>query len=145
MDCQRCTWNRRRTLFETAHQLGCNKVALGHYADDLVQTTLLNLIFSGKVETMAPKRTYFNNFFQMIRPLCYLPEKDIRRFAAASDFPPPPPLCPRSDSSRRQHASEFIYQAERWCKDIRVNLLRAGLQEINSAGDWDQRSGSELF
>ena len=57
LNCQRCTWNRRRTLFEAAQRLGCNVVAFGHHADDLAQTTLMNLLASGKVETMAPRRS----------------------------------------------------------------------------------------
>jgi tRNA 2-thiocytidine biosynthesis protein TtcA len=128
MNCQRCTWNRRRTLFESAQRLGCNKVALGHHADDLAQTTLLNLIFSGRVETMSPISEYFENRYHLIRPMCYLPEKVIRRFSRVCDFPPPPPECPRSNNSCRQRVQEFIKQSEPWCKDIRVNLLRAGLR-----------------
>jgi tRNA 2-thiocytidine biosynthesis protein TtcA len=128
MNCQRCAWNRRRTLFEIAHQYDCNKVALGHHADDLAQTTLLNLITSGKVETMAPKANYFDGTLFIIRPMCYLAEKTIRRFASASSFPPPPPDCPRSNNSRRQQTEELIRQAEKWCRNIRTNLLRVGLR-----------------
>jgi len=134
MNCQRCTWNRRWTLFEAAHKYGCNKVALGHHADDLAQTTLLNLIYSGKVETMAPKADYFNGMFQIIRPMCYLTEKAIKRFAVAHPFPPPPPDCPRSDQSRRQQTEALIRQAEKWCRNIRTNLLRAGLKGIGDSG-----------
>jgi len=136
MDCQRCTWNRRRTLFETAKKLECNVVAFGHHADDLAQTTLLNLFFSSKVETMAPMRDYFNGELRLIRPLCYTIEKDIRRFVGAIiDFPPPPPVCPRSDETRRQRAQELIYHAEKWAKDARINLLRAGLKGNDAAND----------
>ena len=134
MNCQRCTWNRRRTLFEMAHRMGCNVVAYGHHADDLAQTTLLNLIHSGKVETMSPQRDYFEGELRLIRPLCYIPEKEIKRFAKVNDFPPPPPDCPRSDHTRRQRVKELIQSAEGWAKDIRGNLLRAGLwgNEIGS-------------
>jgi tRNA 2-thiocytidine biosynthesis protein TtcA len=129
MDCQRCTWNRRRTLFQMARQAGCNVLAFGHHADDLAQTTLLNLLFSGQLETMAPRRAYFDGAFSLIRPLCYTREKDLRRFARANpDFPPPSPECPRHDESRRQRAEELIRQAERWAREARTNLLRAGLR-----------------
>ena len=134
MDCQRCTWNRRRTLFEAARRLGCNVVAFGHHADDLAQTTLLNLVFSGRVETMTPSRDYFEGELRSIRPLCYSSEKDIRRFARANDFPTPPPACPLSRETRRQRAEELIRQAEKWAKNSRVNLLRAGLRG-NEKGD----------
>lgn len=130
MDCGRCTWNRRRTIFETARQLGCNKVALGHTADDLAQTTLLNLISSGRVETMAPNSVYFEGEFHLIRPLCYLFEKEIRRYSVASGHPPPPPACPQSSHTRRQQVADMIQQSEPWCREIRTNLLRAGLKGI---------------
>ena len=80
MNCQRCTRNRRRTLFQVFRQMGCNVIAFGHHADDLAQTTLLNLLFGGQVETMAPRREYFDGELRLIRPLCYTREKAIRRF-----------------------------------------------------------------
>ena len=127
LNCQRCTWNRRRTLFETAQRVGCNVVAVGHHADDLAQPTLMNLLASGKVETMAPRREYFDGALRLIRPLCYVWEKDIRRFARACAFPSPPEDCPRSHESRRRVAADLLHLAEREFQDTRINLLRAGL------------------
>jgi len=127
LGCQRCTWNRRRTLFEAAQQLGCNVVAFGHHADDLAQTTLLNLLVSGRVETMAPRRDYFAGQLRLVRPLCYTPEKVLRRFARACDFPPPPPTCPQAERSRRRLAADLIRQAEAISPQARANLLQAGL------------------
>jgi tRNA 2-thiocytidine biosynthesis protein TtcA len=132
MNCQRCTWNRRRTLFEVADRLKCNVVALGHHANDLAQTTLLNLLYHGRVETMSPASDYFEGRFRLVRPLCYLPEKNIRRFAEANNFPSPPPACPVGLDSRRQFVAELLKQAEAGCQDARVNLLRAGLKSISS-------------
>ena len=131
LNCQRCTWNRRKLLFEVAQRLGCNVVAMGHHADDLAQTTLLNLLYHGKVETMAPRREYFDGALRLIRPLCYTSETALRRFARACDFPTPPPNCPRSDQSRRRLARDLLRQAERGCQDARTNLLRAGLKGLN--------------
>lgn len=129
LDCQRCTWNRRRTLFEAAQRLGCNVVAFGHHADDLAQTTLLNLLVSGRAETMAPRRDYFDGALRLVRPLCYVPEKEIRRFARANDFPPAPADCPRSDHSRRRVAANLLKQAEQISPNARANLLKAGLDQ----------------
>lgn len=128
LGCQRCTWNRRRVLFETAQRLGCNVVAFGHHADDLAQTTLLNLLYHGRVETMSPRRDYFDGVLRLVRPLCYLAESDVRRFARACGFPPPPEDCPQSDHSKRKLARDLLKQAEKGCKDARINLLRAGLK-----------------
>jgi tRNA 2-thiocytidine biosynthesis protein TtcA len=129
MNCQRCTHNRRHTLFQLSQQSGCNVVAFGHHADDLAQTTLLNLLFGARPETMAPRRDYFDGELRLIRPMCYTREKDIRRFAHANlDFPPLPPDCPLSEDTRRLRAEELIQEAEVWAKDARKNLLRAGLR-----------------
>lgn len=130
LGCQRCTWNRRRVLFETAQRLGCNVVAFGHHADDLAQTTLLNLLYSGRVETMAPRRAYFGGLLRLVRPLCYSAEADIRRYARACEFPSPPPDCPQSDHSRRKMARDLLTQAEKDCRSARLNLLRAGLRGL---------------
>lgn len=134
LSCHRCTWNRRRTLFEIAHRLGCNKVAFGHHADDLAETALLNLLYHGRLETMAPRATYFNGTFELIRPLAYVEEKDLRRFAQLCQFPPPPPPCPRRDTSRRQQVKEMLRLVERDCRQAKVNLLRAALSRSDPAG-----------
>jgi tRNA 2-thiocytidine biosynthesis protein TtcA len=133
LGCQRCTWNRRKILFQTAQRLGCNVVAFGHHADDLAQTTLLNLLYNGAAETMAPRRDFFDGQIRAIRPLCYIPESDLRRFARACDFPPPPPACPLAETSRRRLAAELLRQALRASPAARTNLLRAGLKYLNTA------------
>ncbi|HPH97755.1 MAG TPA: ATP-binding protein [Anaerolineaceae bacterium] len=131
LNCQRCTWNRRRTLFEAAQRLDCNVIAFGHHADDLAQTTLMNLIQHGLVEGMAPSRDYFDGALRLIRPLCLTREKDLRRFARACDFPTPPPLCPQSDHTRRKLAAGWVEQMERACPQAATNLLRAGLKNLS--------------
>lgn len=130
LDCRRCTWNRRKVLFQTANRLNCNVLAFGHHADDLAQTTLLNLLYHGTVETMAPVREYFGGLIRVIRPLCATPERDLRRYASACGFPPPPPLCPRSSTSRRKFVSGLIAEAEKGSQDAKTNLIRAGLKGI---------------
>lgn len=130
LGCHRCTWNRRKALFAAAVELGCNVVALGHHADDLAQTTLLNLLYHGKVETMAPRRDYFDGSLRLVRPLCYTSETAIRRFAQLCSFPPLPDLCPQSAASRRSLSRELLRAASKGGKDVRTNLLRAGLRGI---------------
>jgi tRNA 2-thiocytidine biosynthesis protein TtcA len=143
LNCQRCTWNRRRTLFEAAHRLGCNVVAFGHHADDLAQTTLMTLLTGSKVETMAPRRDYFDGTLRLIRPLCYVPEKEIRRFARSCDFPSSPEDCPRSSESRRRRAAEFLRLVERDFPNARTNLLRAGLR--GEGGNTSAERGSQAL
>lgn len=128
MDCSRCTWNRRRTIFEMADSLGCNKVAFGHHLDDLAETSLLNLIHHGRIETMAPKREYFGGKFVLIRPLAYIPEREIERFAATREFPAPPPDCPLGQCTQRSRMKALIAEMEKDCPKVRQNLVRAALR-----------------
>jgi tRNA 2-thiocytidine biosynthesis protein TtcA len=125
-DCFRCSRLRRKALFVAAQRLGCNKIALGHHADDAAQTTLLNIAFHGKVETLNPKRAFFGGQFVLIRPLIYVPEKEIVRFAQAQGFPPGPACCPRSLTSRRLLAKDIIRTLEREYPKVKINLFRAG-------------------
>ena len=90
----------RRSL--AAECLGCNKVAFGHHADDVAQTTLLNLFYQGRLETMRPRVEFFEGKLTVIRPLAYVPEKELVRFAAASNFPSAPAPCVSTEPSRRK-------------------------------------------
>ena len=129
LNCQRCTWLRRKAIFQAADALGCNVVAFAHHADDAAQTTLLNLLYGGDVRTLAPCADYFDGRFRLIRPLIYVPETDLTRFARASGFPPPPPACPRSDNSRRRRVAEMLKLLGRdYLTQARPNLIRAGLR-----------------
>jgi tRNA 2-thiocytidine biosynthesis protein TtcA len=126
--CFRCSYLRRKAIFTAAQRLGCNKVALGHHADDAAQTTLLNLFFHGKVETLNPKRQFFGGQFELIRPMIYVPEKEIVRFVRACAFPSIPAHCPHGPTSRRMLAKSVIRTLEQEYPKVKINLLRAGLQ-----------------
>ena len=84
--CFLCSWYRRKTLFDTAQELGCNKIAFGHHKDDIVETLLMNLIFDGKFSTIYPKLQMDKMPLQLIRPLCLIEEKDLSRYAELSGY-----------------------------------------------------------
>jgi tRNA 2-thiocytidine biosynthesis protein TtcA len=128
MPCHRCTWNRRKTIFKAADRLGCNVVAFAHHADDFAQTTLLNLFYGGRVETMAPAAGYFNGRFRLIRPLAFVAEKDLVYFSRACDFPLPPPDCPRAGDSRRALVARVLHLFPKDAHKVRMNLIRAALR-----------------
>ena len=78
--CFRCARLRRRALFELADRLGCNKIAFGHHADDVAETTLMNLIYNGRLARMEPKMSLFGGRLVIIRPLVFVEERDIVPF-----------------------------------------------------------------
>lgn len=123
--CFHCAWRRRKALFRAAEELGCNKVAFGHHADDVAQTTLLNLFFHGRLETMQPLREFFEGRLTVIRPLVYVDEKELARFAVACEFPPAPSPCEQATASRRALMAEVLRTVERAYPKSKINLWRA--------------------
>ncbi len=136
LGCQRCTWLRRKALFGAAEQLGCNVVAYAHHADDAAQTVLLNLFYGGSVHTLAPVASYFRGRFRLVRPLILTPESEIARFGRACGIPAPPPACPRRADSRRAQVGEMLRMlGPAYLRQVRANLLRAGLAGYGSVDD----------
>jgi tRNA 2-thiocytidine biosynthesis protein TtcA len=133
LTCHRCTWLRRKAIFLAAEALGCNVVAFAHHADDAAQTTLLNLLYGGQAVTLSPHVEYFSGRFRLIRPLIYVPERNLARFARASSFPPAPPVCPRAKDSRRQRIAQLLEANGPERDQFRSNLLRAGLRGLAEA------------
>jgi tRNA 2-thiocytidine biosynthesis protein TtcA len=133
LTCQRCTWLRRKAIFLAAEMMGCNVVAFAHHADDAAQTTLMNLLYGGQAVSLAPHAEYFSGHFRLIRPLIYLPERDLARYARAANFPPAPPACPRAVQSRRQDIARMLDVPGPERDQFRSNLLRAGLRRFADA------------
>jgi len=127
LDCFRCTWNRRKALFQAADRLGCNKIAFAHHADDAAITTLLSLMYKGRLETLAPSLNFFDGRFFVSRPLILVPEAEIVRYARAAGWDFPAELeCPRAATSRRADVKRFLRSLpSRERKTIRANLWRA--------------------
>ena len=128
MDCYRCSWNRRTTLFQTASRSGCNKLAFGHHIDDMVETALLNLLYQGRMAAMSPCAPYFEGAFTLIRPLIYVTKKELKEFAALCEFPEPPPECPNSDTSKRKVIGDILNLADQSYQNMRKNIFRAAMR-----------------
>ncbi|MGC8879213.1 MAG: ATP-binding protein [Anaerolineae bacterium] len=125
LNCQRCAWNRRKALFLQAHALGCNKLAFAHHADDAAETTLLNLLFSGRLQALSPRLDFFDHTISLIRPLIYLEESRLTRLARALQLPYSDLPCPNADTSRRAWIRRWLADAGRNRRQIRANLWRA--------------------
>jgi len=123
--CFWCAWNRRKALFETASRFGCNKVAMGHHHDDIVETILLNLFFNGEISAMSPKQELFNGKITVIRPLAYVEEEMIRRFAKEAGFPHEKCSCPNSVTSKRTKIEHMLKELEKVCPEVKTNIFRS--------------------
>jgi tRNA 2-thiocytidine biosynthesis protein TtcA len=125
LDCFRCSWNRRKALFTAAVDRGCGKLAFGHHADDAAATVLMNLMFTGRLETMTPRIEMFDGAVTIIRPLIYLPEKELARYGRAVGFPDLDPPCPQGLTSKRTQMKALLRQFGRDQTQIKANLWRA--------------------
>lgn len=125
INCFWCSWNRRKALFEAADHFGCTKVALGHHMDDIVETVLLNLFFQGEISAMSPKQELFGGKITIIRPLAYVEEYMIGRFAREEKLPLETCKCPNSIVSNRTRMERIISEIKRVCPDVKKNIFRS--------------------
>ncbi|MCX5686047.1 MAG: hypothetical protein NTW09_01060 [Candidatus Omnitrophica bacterium] len=125
VNCFWCSWNRRKALFLAADRLKCNKVALGHHKDDIVETLLLNMLYHGEFAAMNPRQELFGGKLVIIRPLCYVEEDNIRKFARESGFPVTSCRCPNSEISKRRKMKDFIRKVEKDCKHVKTNIFKS--------------------
>lgn len=123
--CFWCSWNRRKALFLAADRFGCNKVALGHHKDDITETLLLNMLFHGEFAAMNPRQELFGGKLTLIRPLCYVEEENMRKFAKESNFPSQVCRCPNADTSKRRMMKNFIKEVEKSCPHVKTNIFRS--------------------
>jgi len=108
--CFLCSWYRRKALFDVAQELGCNKIALGHHRDDLIETMLMNLIFQGAFATMPPMLQLEKMPIKIIRPLCLIDEADLIAYAAEKGYQKQKQLCPFEHVSSRAKVKELLKQ-----------------------------------
>lgn len=125
INCFWCSWNRRKALFEVADRMNCTKVALGHHKDDIIQTILLNLFFHGEISAMSPKQELFNGKIILIRPLAYVEEDLIIRFAKSAGFPHQKCVCPNSLTSNRTKISNVIKDLKKICPEVKTNIFKS--------------------
>ncbi len=107
--CSLCSRLRRGALYQTAKELGCNKISLGHHREDILETFFLNLFFAGKLEAMPPKFITNDNELQVIRPLAFCKEEEIITYAKIKDFPIIPcDLCGSQPNMQRQLTKQLL-------------------------------------
>lgn len=123
--CSLCANLRRGILHSIAVSHGCNKIALGHNLDDVLETFFLNLIYGGKIHTFSPKTYLDRSNITVIRPLVFIEEKEIKRFIKKSGITPMEKCCPMDGISKREDMKKLISSFKEEIPTIKSNLLGA--------------------
>ena len=123
--CSLCANLRRGVINSVAIREGCNKIALGHNQDDVLETFLLNLLYTGNIGTFAPMSYMDRTKITLIRPLIYTPEKETKKFIKKNNLSVMPKVCPMDGTSKREDMKQLIYTLGKSIPMVRANLFGA--------------------
>ncbi len=123
--CSMCAKMRRGALNEQLKKMGCNKVALGHHRDDAVETFLMSLMFEGRISCFQPVTYLDRTGVTQIRPMLYLNERQVARFAEAQALPVLHNPCPADKHTKRQEIKDLIYRLGADYPDIKDRIFGA--------------------
>jgi len=123
--CSLCSKLRRGALCSVAAREGANKVALGHHADDVLETFLLSLSYEGRLSTLAPTSYLTKTETTVIRPLLYVDEKDIRGAARRLELPVVFNPCPADKHTKREYMKQLVENLRADIPDVRKSMLSA--------------------
>ena len=123
--CFLCSWNRRKEMFNLAQELGCNKIALGHHQDDIIHTVLLNLCFQSRFGTMPALLKMRKMPLTIIRPLCLIPEADIKAYAELLGYQKQQKICPYETNSHRTDIKQIYDRLEQLNPEVRYSIWSA--------------------
>jgi tRNA 2-thiocytidine biosynthesis protein TtcA len=138
LDCFACARARRRTLLEVADVRGFGFVALGHHADDVVETWMLSLMYTGKAEAIPPVRSYFDGAVTVCRPLYELQKREITRLARLANFPAPVERCRREVEAKRAKVRQALSVFGRDQLLVRRQLYWAAVRQyVREGGEAD--------
>lgn len=123
--CSLCANLRRGAINSIAKKEGCNKIALGHNEDDVLETFLLNLFYTGSIGTFSPVSYMDRSGITLIRPLIYTPEKETKSFVKKNNLTVMPKVCPMDGTSKREDMKQMIFLLQKNIPMIRANLFGA--------------------
>ena len=123
--CSLCAKMRRGALHEKAKELGCNKVALGHHYDDVLETFFLCLFNEGRISCFSPVTYLDRTGLTLIRPFIYIEEREIKRFVSENRVPIVKNPCPADGKTNRQNMKDFVAQLNRDKHGIKEQIFHA--------------------
>lgn len=123
--CFLCARLRRKRLFELAQAYGCNKIALGHHKDDIIETFLINVFYGREISTMVPRQEVFRGRFHIIRPLAYAWERDLKALAREQKLPVLVEGCPTEPVSKRAYVKDVLRRLEHDHRGTKENIFKA--------------------
>ncbi|WP_242965159.1 tRNA 2-thiocytidine biosynthesis TtcA family protein [Petroclostridium xylanilyticum] len=123
--CSLCAKMRRGALHDVALELGCKKVALGHHHDDVIETFFLSLFFEGRINCFSPVTYLDRKGIYLIRPMIYVPEKEIKGFSRRMELPVAFNPCPANGNTKRQYIKDLLKALNRENKGLKDRLFGA--------------------
>jgi tRNA 2-thiocytidine biosynthesis protein TtcA len=125
--CSLCARLRRGVLYRIAREVGATKIALGHHADDFIETLLLNLLFAGSLKAMPAKLVSDDGAHVVVRPLVYVGEDEARAYTKESNLPVIGCCCPACGDLglQRQRAKRLLMELEREHPGVKISMLKA--------------------
>ncbi|AFG36446.1 putative ATPase of the PP-loop superfamily implicated in cell cycle control [Spirochaeta africana DSM 8902] len=124
-NCYLCARNRKRVLFELAREEGWNKIAFGHHMDDIVETTLMNMVVQGRYATMKVDQEFFDGLLRVIRPLCSVRESMVARAAGSLGLPVMGIDCPLKEVNLRKDIKRIVGELSEVHRYARENIIRS--------------------
>jgi tRNA 2-thiocytidine biosynthesis protein TtcA len=134
--CSLCAKMRRGSLNELAKKHGCNKIALGHHRDDLIETLLMSLVYESRLRVFAPVTWMDREDIVQIRPLIYLEESHIAGVGDVLGLPVVKNACPACGNTKRQEMKELIRHLKTLCPEADLHMFRA-IQNTENYELWD--------
>lgn len=123
--CSLCANMRRGALHDAAKAAGCNKLALGHHNDDVIETFMMNLLKEGRIGCFSPKTHLDRKDITVIRPLVFAPESQVSAACKRNDLEVVKSVCPADKTTVRQQTKEFLADMERRDKGVKQRIFSA--------------------
>ncbi|MCJ7857047.1 tRNA 2-thiocytidine(32) synthetase TtcA [Lachnospiraceae bacterium NSJ-143] len=134
--CSLCAKMRKGALNDKAEELGCNKIALGHNRDDITETFMMSLIFEARINTFAPVSYLDRKKLYSIRPLMYVPEKEIKGYISKNELTIVKNPCPANGNTKRQEIKDLLYDLGKKYDNLDGKIFSA-IQRSHIKG-WDK-------